>query len=340
MEQNLDYYGNDILLKRKDTKEACIDLCVSTEGGLFWTWYNDHCWVKSSDSGRRPHSVAVSGNKQCGIGGTLPQPAVVWSESINVTHSVEQLFIDNGNNWLAPTSHTGHAFTIKLFDCKINVAGVRLKNTMNGELRNRAVRKFRVSGFQEGNSRWHWVQLLQEELENPLSTEAPPSELETFYFSEVVQLQLLKFDLDSFWGTLGGGLEYFAVITVSDLCKSSEFEICPPYSCGSPAPLKRKPAGVDCPCNRNCTESLNGNFVTGWDDSLGFSLFAAVVLGALIALVCLVAIIVKVVSKERRRKNRALALKMEPNPYYGIEEAPVELEQRNNEYEYDSFYQK
>ena len=74
---------------------------------------------------------------------------------------------------------------------------------------------FRVSGLQKGDSRWNWVQLLQEEFEDPLSDGAPPPQLETFYFNEVVQLQLLKFDLDSFWGTLGGGLDYFEVITAS-----------------------------------------------------------------------------------------------------------------------------
>ena len=128
---------------------------------------------------------------------------------------MEQTFIDNGDNWLASTGYTGHGFTIKLGDCKLNLAGIRIKNTVNGEYRNRATRMFRVFGLQKGNSRWNWVQLLQAEFEDPLSDGAPPPELETFYFNEVVHLQLLKFYLDSFWGTLGGGLEYFEVITVS-----------------------------------------------------------------------------------------------------------------------------
>ena len=148
-------------------------------------------------------------------GGILPQPSVVWSESLSPTNSVEQIFVNDDNNWLATKGYTGHAFTIKVSDCKINLAGIRIKNTINGEFRNRAVRIFRVFGFQQGNSGWHWVQLVQEEFEDPLSDGAPPPQLETFYFNEVVQLQLLKFDLDSFWGTLGGGLDYFEVITAS-----------------------------------------------------------------------------------------------------------------------------
>ena len=138
-----------------------------------------------------------------------------WSKSLSATHSVEQTFIDNGDNWLATTGYTGHGFTIKLGGCMINLAGIRIKNTVNGEYRNRATRMFRVFGFQQGDSRWHWVQLLQEEFEDPLSDGAPPPELETFFFNGVVQLQFIKFDLDSFWGSVGGGLDYFEVITVS-----------------------------------------------------------------------------------------------------------------------------
>ena len=60
-----------------------------------------------------------------------------------------------------------------------------------------------------------WEQLLQEEFEDPFTDGALSPELKTFYFNEVVQIQLIKFELGSFWGTLGGGLEYFEVITVS-----------------------------------------------------------------------------------------------------------------------------
>ena len=138
-----------------------------------------------------------------------------WSKSLSASYSVEQTFIANSDYWLATSGYTGHGFTIKLGDCKIYLAGIRIKNTVNGAVRNRATRMFRVSGQQKGDSRWNWVQLLQEEFEDPLSDGAPPPQLETFYFNEVVQLQLLKFDLDSFWGTLGGGLDYFEVITAS-----------------------------------------------------------------------------------------------------------------------------
>ena len=67
MEHKTGYHGNDIRLKRSNSLEECLDLCVSTEGGLFWEFAAGHCWVKSSDSGRRP-GTGVSGNRQCGIG--------------------------------------------------------------------------------------------------------------------------------------------------------------------------------------------------------------------------------------------------------------------------------
>ena len=163
---------------------------------------------------------------------------------------------------MTTTGYTGHAFTIRVSECKINLAGIRIKNTVNGEYKNRATRKFHVSGF---SSRQPWK--LEVEFKNPLLEQAPPPELETFYFSNPVEVQILKFHLDSFWGNLGGGLDFFEVVTVSgnifvnirydmlplDLCKTSEADICPPFPCGTPPPEKRKPAGINCPCSRNCT---------------------------------------------------------------------------------------
>ena len=145
----------------------------------------------------------------------MPQPAVLWSEDLSATHTVKQIFIDNGKNWLTTTGFTGHGFTIKLSDCKINVAGIKIKNTVNGEYRNRAMKQFHVSGAKKSDLRWYWEQLLEEEFEDPLSNDSPNPQIETFYFNETVQTQLLKFEVESFWGNLGGGLDFFEVITVS-----------------------------------------------------------------------------------------------------------------------------
>ena len=38
IEQDTDFYGNDIINEETETSEACADFCASTSGGLFWTW--------------------------------------------------------------------------------------------------------------------------------------------------------------------------------------------------------------------------------------------------------------------------------------------------------------
>ena len=60
-----------------------------------------------------------------------------------------------------------------------------------------------------------WEQMLEKELENPLTVGAPAPTLQTFFFRKAVEAQFVRFDLESYWGNLGGGLSYFAVITVS-----------------------------------------------------------------------------------------------------------------------------
>ena len=57
-----------------------------------------------------------------------------------------------------------------------------------------------------------WVQLLDQQLEEPEKALAPT--MQNFYFKESVEVQFLRFDLDSFWGA-SGGLEFLRVIAVS-----------------------------------------------------------------------------------------------------------------------------
>ena len=67
-EQNIDYNGNDIANQVLESMQACADLCASTPGGLFWTYLptDKSCYVKSSNSRRMAHALAVSGNRECG----------------------------------------------------------------------------------------------------------------------------------------------------------------------------------------------------------------------------------------------------------------------------------
>ena len=117
-----------------------------------------------------------------------------------------------------PNGHTGHAFTIKLSTCKLNLAGVKIRNAE----KHRATRAFRIFGILEDGG--PWVQLLQEELYNHLQNNSKPT-LQTFYFKEAVEMQFLRFDMDSYWGGAGGGLNFFQVVPVSGHSISSNMYI-------------------------------------------------------------------------------------------------------------------
>jgi len=189
----------------------------------------------------------------------LPQPEVVYSTSyitsMGVTvdeHRIEGIFTDGGYTWLTKDKFTGHGFTIKPSACVTNIVGVRVKNNPGPE---RATRSFRVLVLRESGP---WEQMLEAELENPLPAEAPEPTLQTILFREAVEVQFLRFDLVSYWGSFGGGLDYFEVVTVSDLCQSIEMDNCPPYDCGTPAPTIENHAGVNCQCSHNCTEPVVG----------------------------------------------------------------------------------
>ena len=71
MEQDIDYYGNDIVNQVVESIQACAEICASTEGGQFWTWNRENkiCFVKRSNSGRKNDARAVSGSRLCARSG-------------------------------------------------------------------------------------------------------------------------------------------------------------------------------------------------------------------------------------------------------------------------------
>ena len=75
----------------------------------------------------------------------------------------------------------------------------------------RATKSFSVSGSLEANGPWEL--LLEEEFDNPLTKGAPPPRVQTFYFKEAATVKFLRFDLKSYWGDYGGGLDYFVINT-------------------------------------------------------------------------------------------------------------------------------
>ena len=144
------------------------------------------------------------------------QPEVIWSTNIP-NWSIYGIFSEGDIYWLTKNKYTGHGFTIKLGACKVSIVGVHVKNikhrTSQAHLPSRATRSFRISGVLRESGPWE--QLLEEEFQDPMPEGAPAPTIQTFHFKEAVEVQFLRFDLDSYWGTTGGGLDYFSVITVS-----------------------------------------------------------------------------------------------------------------------------
>ena len=59
------------------------------------------------------------------------------------------------------------------------------------------------------NENGPWETLVEDEL---VDTRGVPASLLNFSFEKPVEVQFLKFDLISYWGPYGGGLQYFAAI--------------------------------------------------------------------------------------------------------------------------------
>ena len=140
------------------------------------------------------------------------QPEVIFSKSYNdPQYKIEGIFTDGDNYWLTPDRYIGRGFTIKISNCSVSIAGVRIRNVNHG-LR-RATKVFRISGSL--NKTDVEEQLLEEEIENPLTTRAPAPTIENFYFKKAAKVKYLSFDLVQYWGSIGGGLDFFGVITES-----------------------------------------------------------------------------------------------------------------------------
>ena len=149
------------------------------------------------------------------------QPEIIFSKSYNdPQYKIEGIFTDGGKYWLTPDRYIGRGFTIQISNCSVSIAGVRIRNANHG-LR-RATKVFRISGSL--NKTDVEEPLLEEEIENPLTTRAPAPTIENFYFKKAAKVKYLSFELVHHWGSIGGGLDFFAVITESGniFCYSSD----------------------------------------------------------------------------------------------------------------------
>ena len=112
------------------------------------------------------------------------------------------------NFWLAEWQKTtGQGFTLKLDDCARLISGCQIKNMGKGSGTARATKNFKISGSH--NEKGPWETLMEDQLVDTSRGEA--ASLIIYDFDNSVEIQFIRFDLISYWGS-SGGLQYFAAI--------------------------------------------------------------------------------------------------------------------------------
>ena len=64
-EQNKDFFGNDVGDTTASDEYDCQKECQNDDSCNYWTWYNNRCYIKNSDSGQASLIGAISGPKFC-----------------------------------------------------------------------------------------------------------------------------------------------------------------------------------------------------------------------------------------------------------------------------------
>ena len=112
------------------------------------------------------------------------------------------------NYWAAELRKTtGQGFTLKLDNCARLIASFQIKNLGKGVYGVFATKNFKITGSM--NEIGPWKTLVEDQL---VDTRNKAASLLNFTFEEPTEVQFLKFDLVSYWGTDDGGLQYFAAI--------------------------------------------------------------------------------------------------------------------------------
>ena len=101
------------------------------------------------------------------------------------------------------------------------IAGCQIKNLGGkGYTVAWATKDFRVWGANNENGPWET--LVEDRL---VYTVGKAASLRNFTFDEPVEIQFLKFDLIGYWGSNGGGLQYFAAIPATSKKHQSVYKI-------------------------------------------------------------------------------------------------------------------
>ena len=108
-----------------------------------------------------------------------------------------------GSYWLAPESRRGD-FILNLGQV-VTVSNIFIVNTHNGNNRERGTKSFKISLARYWGT---WMEVLTDELPDPRNLDpVPPNK---FYICPM-PVKYVKFELLSYWGDKGGGLQYFTV---------------------------------------------------------------------------------------------------------------------------------
>ena len=112
-----------------ESQQAWAEHCVSVEGGLFWTYSftTKNCYVKSSDSTRKPHTgKIVSGTRACGLVHRLLPLGVAVSQR-NDEHPPHQCVNSNTSNFCV-VYQTLFPWLAIHFGSKVRVDKVEIRN--------------------------------------------------------------------------------------------------------------------------------------------------------------------------------------------------------------------
>ena len=117
---------------------------------------------------------------------------------------------NDANYWLTEDRKTGgeQGFIFDL-GCEKTVQGLSLRNDRNYNHHDRSTKKFRLLGSPSNNE--SWKELIVADLEDSRKQSPPP--LQNLTLDNPFIARFVKFELLEYWGNLGGGLQYFKVIT-------------------------------------------------------------------------------------------------------------------------------
>ena len=117
---------------------------------------------------------------------------------------------NDANYWLTEDRKTGgeQGFIMDL-GCEKTVQGLSLRNVRNYHHHDRSTKKFRLLGSPNNNE--SWKELIVADLEDSRKQDPPP--IQNLTLDNSVIVRFVKFELLEYWGNLGGGLQYFKVIT-------------------------------------------------------------------------------------------------------------------------------